>query len=81
MGNNTKRKSVTIAMKEDPPNKESPVGKKMEGEKGVKDKEASRGAMSKDYLSALKSSKYQNLPIQDWSHKRQINKAQLHRFC
>lgn len=46
------------------------------GKKETHDKEASREKTLTAYLSTLKSSKYWK-PIQDWSHKWQIIKAQL----
>ena len=74
----TKRKTASATTKEDPPDKSNRTGSRGgEGAKGKEDDQAKKGAAASNYLSALKSSKYANPPVQDWAYKRQIIKAQL----
>ena len=78
MTGSTKRKAAAKPTKEDPPDKGATSMAK--GGEGTNQKEKTptkEGTAAGNYLSALKSSKYLNPPVQDWVYKRQIIKAQL----
>ena len=74
-----KRKAVTPESKEDPPVTErSKTTDAPSQEKGNQEKGTSATSATKNYLSALKTSKYTEPPIrQVWAYNRQIIKAQL----